>query len=93
MEVLRERGAHLGVFGHTHRPLWRPGTITLANAGSVGQPRDAQGSVILRLHLDGDLVAGAFESLAYDVEAHVGDLLRAGLPDATTRRLRGFFQQ
>ena len=93
IEALAVRGANLGVFGHTHRPLWRPGAITLANAGSVGQPRDAQGSVILRLRLEGELVAGAFESLVYDVDAHISDLQRTGLPDKTKQRLLGFFDQ
>ena len=93
VQVLRERGARLGVFGHTHRPLWHPGPVTLANAGSVGQPRDAQGAVILRLHLDRELVSGAFEPIAYDVEAHLNALRRAGLPESTTERLCGFFRQ
>ena len=93
VQALAERDLHLGVFGHTHRPLWIPGPITLANAGSVGQPRDAQGSVILRVNLQRDAVTGAFERLAYDVEAHVKELLRTPLPDATKQRLCGFFRQ
>jgi predicted phosphodiesterase len=91
--ALSERHARLGVFGHTHRPLWRPGPITLANAGSVGQPRDNQGSIILRLGLHDDTVTGTFESVAYDVQSHMSELQRTGLPEATTRRLCGFFEQ
>jgi len=93
VEVLGERGARLGVFGHTHRPLWRPGSIAIANAGSVGQPRDIQGSVILRLHIDGDTVSAKFEPVEYDVNAHLAALQRTGLPDATVKRLCYFFQQ
>ena len=93
LQVLRDRGARLGVFGHTHRPLWLPGPVTLANAGSVGQPRDAQGSVILRLELNRERVAGTFEPLVYDVEAHIAALQRVGLPIATTERLCRFFRQ
>ena len=93
LRALGERRARVGVFGHTHRPLWRPGAVTLANAGSVGQPRDSQGAVILRLHLDERHVTGAFEPVVYDVDAHIQGLLRSGLPDPTARRLCGFFQQ
>jgi predicted phosphodiesterase len=93
VEVLQQRGARLGVFGHTHRPLWREGPVTLANAGSVGQPRDTSGSVILRVSVDGDVATGSFEPIAYDVHGHLSDVRRDGLPAATTARLCAFFEQ
>lgn len=93
VEALDQRHARLGVFGHTHRPLWQEGPVTLANAGSVGQPRDTSGSVILRVSLDGDIVTGAFEPVSYDVQAHLAELRRSRLPAATTARLCAFFEQ
>lgn len=93
LAVLEREKAKLGVFGHTHRPLWRDGPVILANAGSIGQPRDHNGSVILRIQLDGESATGTFEPIAYDVQAHLRDIQRVGLPEATIAKLCGFFER
>ncbi len=104
-DTLQSRGLDVGVFGHTHRARWdgaevRSGdTYTtprthpiVANAGSLGQPRDARAeSVLLRLSLSPDAAKAEFEAVTYDVAAHVAALRAAGLSDATTERLAGFF--
>jgi len=103
--VLRERGLDVGVFGHTHRASWdgaeahaeaafatRRSHPTVANAGSVGQPRNSRAeSVLLRLELDAGAATATFEPVTYDVTAHVETLRAAGLSASTTERLATFF--
>lgn len=104
-EVLVARDLTAGVFGHTHRPRWsgeparfdRPHasrtTVPLTvNAGSVGQPRDEAGSVLLRLELEPDRKTGSFERIDYDVNAHLAALAREQLSATTLQRLAAFFQ-
>lgn len=104
-DALRVRALDLGVFGHTHRARWNgaeahaeavfttPRTDPIvANAGSLGQPRDARAeSVLLRLELGSDAATAKFEPVTYDVAAHVQALGAAGLSAATTERLAAFF--
>jgi len=93
VEALERRRATLGVFGHTHRAAWRQGEVILANAGSVGQPRDARGSLILRVTLANGTARGSFEPIDYDVQGHVAELRRAELPETTIARLVSFFER
>lgn len=103
--ILGKRGLDVGVFGHTHRARWgdaigdggveiqssrrRP---IVANAGSVGQPRDARAeSVLLRLKLTADAVTASFERVVYDVAAHVAALQSAFLSEGTRERLSSYF--
>jgi predicted phosphodiesterase len=91
--ALTRRGATLGVFGHTHRAHWTPGPTVVANAGSVGQPRDAAAqSVFLRIEIDGPATTGTIEPIHYDVQAHLDELRRSGLPEDTIARLGSFFK-
>lgn len=103
-ETLAARGFDLGVFGHTHRARWGEtdgiaGTSTtserkapiVANAGSVGQPRNMRAeAIVLRLELHPGSAAAHFEPVTYDVQAHVAGL-PASLSDRTRDRLASFF--
>jgi len=71
----------------------RAATSLIANAGAIGQPRDPRRrSLILRLAITAGEMVGVFEPIAYDVDAHIASLRRAGLPPATTERLCSFFK-
>ncbi len=73
-------------------PLVVPaGTVLVANAGAIGQPRDQRGiAAILRLEV-GDEIRGIFERVDYDVEEHVEGIRNSGLPTSTIERLCAFF--
>ena len=91
--ALERRGATLGVFGHTHRARWVPGPIVVANAGSVGQPRDRTAqSVLLRIQIDRPSTTGTIEPIHYDMQGHLDQLLRSGLPEDTIVRLCSYFK-
>ncbi len=64
----------------------------VANAGSVGQPReDGASAVVMRFMTTNDGAEATFSSLDYDVAGHLASLLSAGMTEATTARLCAFF--
>lgn len=66
--------------------------VVVANAGSVGQPRDARGaSVLMRLLTGPKGLAASFEPIVYDVDAHLASLRASGVAPATFERLARFF--
>lgn len=103
--TLRDRGLRAGVFGHTHRPRWDGALIDgsgqtwrdrgaplVANVGAVGQPRDESGdSWIARFTLGSDLITCSYESISYDVIAHLAAVSAAGLQPDTVAHIASFF--
>jgi predicted phosphodiesterase len=76
-------------------PLAAPqgGSVVVANAGSVGQPRDASGtSLLLRLITGPKGLEATFEPLFYDVDAHLAALRASGVSAETFTRLARFFR-
>lgn len=67
-------------------------TLTLVNAGSVGQPRNTEKrSFLLRLDVSGDEADIEFVPLHYDVEKNKALIRDSRLSDMTTSKLLGFF--
>lgn len=68
-------------------------TLTLVNAGSVGQPRNTEKrSFLLRLDVSGDEVEIEFVPLHYDVEKNKALIRDSRFSDMTTNKLLGFFR-
>lgn len=97
------RGRHACFFGHTHVPgifaadggytpvngtkfALKNGAVTFINPGSVGQPRDGDPRASFGLY---DTVAREFSlvRVRYDVQAAMGRIKHAGLPDYLAERL------
>ena len=68
-------------------------SVILVNAGSVGQPRNAERrSYALILDIDGARAISEFAPIEYDVERHKALIRGARLSDRTTDNLLGFFE-
>jgi len=66
--------------------------VVVANAGSVGQPRNRTAtSTFLTIDVSPSAYAFDIHTVAYDVHQHVASVLALPLPAATTQRLAGFF--
>ncbi len=101
LRIVRDAGADVLCFGHTHKPYHRiledDGRFYHAvNIGSVGKPKDGnpQGGYAM-LHLNEDASAGAADSVrvefvrfAYDVERAARAVEESGLPVAYAEALR-----
>ena len=73
------------LLGHTHLPLHQQvGTLTVANPGSVGLPRDSGGKANYAVYEQGEII---LKQVAYDVEATIADLQRGPLSAAVVERL------
>lgn len=67
-------------------------TLTLVNAGSVGQPRNSEKrSYVLRLDVNGDEADIEFVPLHYDVEKSKALIRDSRFSGVTTSKLLGFF--
>jgi hypothetical protein len=72
-------------------PRAQAGAI-VANAGSVGQPRNRTArSTILSVDVTDEGLQFEVHDVDYDVHQHVDELLAMPLPDATKQRLARFF--
>lgn len=103
--TLRERGLRAGVFGHTHRPRWNGAVVDeldhrwrdqdeplIVNVGAIGQPRDQSGlSWVARLTLQPQAITCAFDSITYDVGAHLEVVDSAGLQTESVAQIVSFF--
>lgn len=92
--TLLERGHRLGVFGHTHRARVQRGKATVCNAGSIGQPRNAERAstfLLVTIPDDDGPIGASVEPVSYDVDAHVRALRASRLSEATRTRLCAFF--
>jgi hypothetical protein len=73
------------------------GTVVIANAGAIGQPRDRRGAAgILRVDVhdsDSKRITGRFERIAYKVEDHVAALHASGLKPTSIDKLVSFFRR
>lgn len=93
--ALTERGARLGVFGHTHRPVIDAGPPVIVNPGGLGQPRTAApgapAATLLRLRVRDGVATPTIEPVAYDVAAHLARVRALPLSSATVDKLCSFF--
>lgn len=89
-DLLRNTGADVLIFGHTHIPYIKkfPSGL-IVNPGSVGQPRDGDPRASLAILDTRDLRCDIVR-LQYDIRAAAQAIREAGLPDfLATRLLRG----
>ncbi|MCL6580988.1 MAG: metallophosphatase family protein [Firmicutes bacterium] len=79
------------LLGHTHRPYIRQvGRVTVANPGSVGQPRDGDPRAAYAVWEDGRL---ELRRVPYDVDRTVRALEATGLDAAITTTLAGILRR
>jgi putative phosphoesterase len=87
-ELLRLSGTRLLIMGHTHVPfIFRSKEGTIANPGSVGQPRDGDPRACFMVH-DSTKDDFTIRRVEYDIESVVSAVQRAGLPNDLGERLR-----
>jgi predicted phosphodiesterase len=77
-------GASTVVGGHTHDPTDRiVGSVRALNPGSVGVPRNCAHASWMLIEADADGLRAQRRTVAFDVEAVVGDLHARGYPNAS----------
>jgi putative phosphoesterase len=83
-QILSEIQEDVYVFGHTHYPFFLPvGSKWIANAGSVGRPKDGDNRAsYMQLQVDDGSVRAEIVRVSYDVESVVQDMEKLGLDEA-----------
>lgn len=93
-EELARRGFGWGFFGHTHRPRIRATAVgpTVANPGSIGQPRGGGATMLLvTTGSPGRGTTAQHRMLNYDTTQHLADLTASTLSRPTAQRLAAYF--
>ena len=87
--LIRQGGANVLLLGHTHVPmLYAFDRATLANPGSVGQPRDGDPRASFAvLTITGHQVDFKIQRVSYDVEPVAKRIRDSGLPSFLAERL------
>jgi putative phosphoesterase len=87
-EMLWSCEANLLILGHTHVPFVKTVDLgTIANPGSVGQPRDGDPRASY-LVLDATKCTYDQRRIGYDIEGAASSIVNAGLPNYLGDRLR-----
>ena len=86
-ELAEGTGAHVHLFGHTHRPFHRvAGGAHFVNAGSVGRSQDGDTRACAAIVDIGRGVEVTFRRVAFDIEKTVKEIVAAGLGAAAGAR-------